>query len=52
MSLADEKEFWVGEFIIGNIDENGYLRESLDEISKELSVPEELTEKVLKLIRF
>ena len=51
MSLADEKEFWVGEFIIGNIDENGYLRESLDEISKELSVPEELTEKVLKMIQ-
>jgi len=51
MSLADEQEFWVGEFIIGNIDENGYLRESLDEISKELSVPEELTEKVLKLVQ-
>ena len=51
MSSLDEKEFWVGEFIIGNIDENGYLRESLDEISKELSVPQELTEKVLKLVQ-
>ncbi|MGA1795026.1 MAG: RNA polymerase factor sigma-54 [bacterium] len=51
MSSVEEQEFWVGEFIIGNIDENGYLRESLDEIAQELSVPQELVEKILAKVQ-
>lgn len=51
MSLTDEKEFQIGEFIVGNIDENGYLRVSVEEVSIELSTPLDLTEKVLTLIQ-
>ncbi len=51
LSLTDEEEFQIGEFIIGNIDENGYLRTDIEEISKELNVDNGLTDKVLTLIQ-
>ena len=41
----------IGQEIIGNIDENGYLRSTLDELSSSLNEPLENLEKVLKLIQ-
>jgi RNA polymerase sigma-54 factor len=45
------QEYLVGEFIIGNIDENGYLKGNLQEFSRLLGVPLEILEKVLGLIQ-
>lgn len=46
-----EEELQVGEEIIGNIDETGYLRSSLAEIAAACGVTEELAEDVLELIQ-
>ncbi|MGC8769373.1 RNA polymerase factor sigma-54 [Calditerrivibrio sp.] len=46
-----EGEEEIGVYIIGNIDENGYLTTSVEEISKDLNVGVEEVEKVLKLIQ-
>jgi len=46
-----EKEEEIGAYIIGNIDENGYLTTSVEEIAKDLNVGVEEVEKVLKLIQ-
>ncbi len=50
-----EKEYYIGEYIIANIDENGYLKESIEEIKKELNknyptITEEEITRILKLI--
>ncbi|NYE57317.1 RNA polymerase factor sigma-54 [Carboxydothermus ferrireducens] len=41
----------IGEFIIGNIDENGYLTCPVEEISERLKVEEEEVVRVLKIIQ-
>jgi len=46
-----EDEHRIGEYIIGNIDENGYLSCSLEEIIEALKVDPEVAKKVLKLIQ-
>ncbi|OQX79788.1 MAG: RNA polymerase sigma-54 factor, partial [Candidatus Omnitrophica bacterium 4484_70.1] len=50
-----EKEYKIGEYIIANIDEDGYLKESCDEIleslGKEMSISKEEVEKIIKLIQ-
>lgn len=46
-----EEEYRIGEYIIGNIDENGYLSCSIEEIVEGLKSDPELTKKVLKLIQ-
>lgn len=46
-----EEERTLGEFIIGNIDERGYLCVDTDEIAKELDLPIEQVEKILSLIQ-
>jgi len=46
-----EKEEEIGAYIIGNIDENGYLTTSVEEIAKDLNVGVEEVEKVLKHIQ-
>ena len=48
--LTDE-ERTLGEYILGNIDERGYLCVDTDEMAKELNLPLELVEKVLSLIQ-
>lgn len=45
----DEEE--IGSYIIGNIDDNGYLTTSVDDIVKDLNVERTKVEKVLKLIQ-
>ncbi len=52
LSEFDEKKRAIGEYIIGNLDERGYLPLSIEEIAKDLETsPEEVT-LVLKRIQF
>lgn len=51
MFTDTDEEFKIGEEIIGNIDENGYLKANLEEIARTLNVTTESVEKVLKLIQ-
>jgi len=50
-SQATEKDIEIGRYIIGNIDENGYLRSTADEISLESGFPAEDVEKSISLIQ-
>lgn len=51
MFSDSDEDFRVGEEIIGNIDENGYLAASLEEISKTLGIETPKAETVLRLIQ-
>jgi len=46
-----DRDFMIGQEIIGNIDENGYLKANIDEISLTLDIDQRRVEKVLKLIQ-
>lgn len=48
LSIEDNK---IGEYIINEIDDNGYLRASVEEISRVLSVPLERVEAVISVIQ-
>ncbi|MGA1867032.1 MAG: RNA polymerase factor sigma-54 [bacterium] len=48
--MTDE-EFEIGELIIGNIDDNGYLQTNLEEIAHESGKPIELCQKILTTIQ-
>ncbi|NLB52026.1 MAG: RNA polymerase factor sigma-54 [Syntrophomonadaceae bacterium] len=50
-ALTDEKSIEIGEYLIGNIDNNGYLNISLEEVSNYCNVTVEETEEVLKAIQ-
>ena len=50
MSELSEGEKEIGEVLIANIDENGYLQVDLNEIARILNVPLEKVEKVLRVI--
>ncbi|MBI5042467.1 MAG: RNA polymerase factor sigma-54 [Nitrospirae bacterium] len=50
LSTADEKDEEIGAMIIGNIDEDGYLRATVDEIGLLLNVSDSDVERVIKLI--
>ena len=50
-STSTDEEFKIGQEIIGNINEHGYLAASLPDISKTLNVPMENVEKVLKIVQ-
>ena len=50
-SKLDEEELRIGEYIIGNIDESGYLVCSVEEIASALNVPPDKVSKVLAIIR-
>jgi len=41
----------IGEYLIGNIDDNGYLTFSLDDISGDLNIKRDKIEKILSLIQ-
>jgi RNA polymerase sigma-54 factor len=51
MSPMSPQEQEIGVFIIGNIDENGYLQGSLEEVCKELRYSAKTAEEVLDLIQ-
>ncbi|MGN9165082.1 RNA polymerase factor sigma-54 [Tissierellaceae bacterium HCP3S3_D8] len=46
-----EEEYDIGEYIIQNIDENGYLFVSTEEIAYQLEIPESKVEEILKVIQ-
>ncbi len=51
LSQISEGERAIGELIIGNLDDDGYLRVSLDEVATTAGVPVQQAEKVLNLIQ-
>jgi len=51
LSRVTEQEILVGSEIIGNIDEEGYLRSTLADIALTCSVDEDLVESVLKKVQ-
>jgi len=51
MFTSDPMELKIADEIIGNIDENGYLKVSLEEVSLKLSTPITLVKKVLSIIQ-
>lgn len=51
LSSVTEKEKEIGTVLVGNIDDNGYLGASLEEIAQTVSSPVESVEKVLKVIQ-
>lgn len=50
-STAEKNGLEIGEFIIGNIDDDGYFTDEVDETAKYLKVPESKIEEALKLIQ-
>jgi RNA polymerase sigma-54 factor len=51
LSHFTEEEHEVGTYIIGNLDEDGYLKVSLDDVSAEMHVPVGKVERVLRKIQ-
>jgi len=51
LSHFTDQEHEVGTWIIGNLDEDGYLRISLEDICSETNLPLEVVEKVLRKIQ-
>lgn len=51
MFTNNDLEFKIGQEIIGNIDENGYFKASIEEISGTLKTPIDKVKKVLKIIQ-
>ncbi len=51
MFTNSDEEFKIGYEIIGNIDDNGYLKASLEEISSTLNIALAKVEQILKLIQ-
>ena len=52
LSDLDEKGRRIGEYIIGNLDERGYLTLPVEEIARDLSVSEDEVLRVLRKIQF
>ncbi|MGB9867132.1 MAG: RNA polymerase factor sigma-54 [Bacillota bacterium] len=48
---TSEVEYLIGEFLIGNIDDNGYLRCTVEEAAASLGVPKRQVQEVLELIQ-
>jgi len=51
LAVKTERERKIGEFLIGNIDDNGYLRAAVEEIAEQLGVPAVEVEQVLEIIQ-
>ena len=51
LSRFTEEEQKVGAFIIGNLDDDGYLKISLEDICSEVNLPLEVVEEVLRRIQ-
>jgi len=52
MEFSDSHVLEIGEFIIGNIDTDGFLHITIEEIAKEFSVPDiEIIEQILRKIQ-
>jgi len=51
MSVSHDEEIAIGQEIIGNIDDNGYLEVTLDEIAKKLGLAIDKVNKVLSAVQ-
>ncbi len=51
IAILDDKEYLIGDYIIQNIDENGYLDVEVNEISNKTNSSEEDVEKVLATVQ-
>ncbi len=51
MFTENDQDFRIGQEIIGNIDENGYLKLATQELASSLNVEPEKVEKIIKLIQ-
>lgn len=51
LSILDKKQREIGEFIIENIDKNGYLINNIEEISEQLGVEPKHVENVVKFVQ-
>jgi RNA polymerase sigma-54 factor len=51
ISTADEELIEIGDYVIGNLDENGYLTVSADEVAAEMQVCAEAAGKAISLIQ-
>ncbi len=50
-SKLSGEELAIGELLIGNIDDHGYLKTTLEELAQTTSIPSEKIEKVLRVIQ-
>lgn len=51
IAVNNDLDYKIGEYIIGNINQNGYLITSCQEISKDLKIPEKRIKKILAIIQ-
>jgi RNA polymerase sigma-54 factor len=51
LSASDQSLIKAGEWIIGNIDDDGYLRASLEELAPQAGLPQKTMERALALIQ-
>ncbi len=50
-AINNDTDYKIGEYLIGNIDDNGYLTISLDDISLDLNIKRDRIEEILFLIQ-
>ncbi|MCJ7813925.1 MAG: RNA polymerase sigma-54 factor, partial [Candidatus Atribacteria bacterium] len=50
-AVSSDVNYKIGEYLIGNIDDNGYLTISLDNVSLDLNIKRNIIEKILSLIQ-
>jgi RNA polymerase sigma-54 factor len=50
-SKLTEEEKAIGELLIGNIDDHGYLKTTIEELAQTTSIPAEKIEKVLRVVQ-
>ncbi len=50
-AVSGDVNYKIGEYLIGNIDDNGYLTISLDDVSLDLNIKRDKIEKILSLIQ-
>ena len=51
LSSVKEEDYKIGEWLIGNLGENGYFQDSLEEAAERLDVPLKDVERILSLIQ-
>jgi len=49
--LADERELQIAEYLVGSLDDKGYLSTSIEEVAYELDVEEEQVKRVLAVLQ-
>ena len=50
-SISNDTDYKIGEYLVGNIDDNGYLTINLDDISRDLNIKRNKIKEILFLIQ-